>query len=262
MKKASKIVLLLGAASLAACSDSTGVPSAPNAPSASASVQGGGSEASLTMLDTLRFSFTIDPSRNTFYSLGYGNSIYFPAGSLCDLSSTYGPTEWDQPCAVSKQAVLVNAKAWLDRRGNPRVDFDKHLRFVPSNDPSHWVMLTFTAWSAMLGANSTILYCPQVTGGVCIDEAKTDPTLATVKDPVTGMMKRRLKHFSGYNVFSGQPCDPSPDDPDCIDDGNGLMNRVGGGSMKVGLLPTPPTTSAVTPVRLTAARAGYMLAWA
>ena len=256
MKKVSKILLLVGAGWLAACSDSTGVSTAP---AGRMSVQGGGSEASLTTSDTLRFSFTIDPSRSTYYNLGAGNSIVFPAGSLCDLSSTYGADQWDQPCAVATQPVLVNAKAWLDRHGNPRIDFDKHLRFVPSASPNQWVMLTFTAYAAAWGLNSSILYCPVTTSGHCVDESKTDPTLVTVKDPVTGQMRRRLKHFSGYNVFSGQPCTPSPDDPDCIDAGGGdLFNRVGP-STKVGQI---ESNSLLMPVKLAAVRAGYMLAWA
>jgi hypothetical protein len=31
--------------------------------------------------------------------------------------------------------------------------------------------------------------------------------MVTVKDPITGHLSRRIKHFSGYNVFSGRDDD-------------------------------------------------------
>jgi hypothetical protein len=36
---------------------------------------------------------------------------------------------------------------------------------------------------------------------------------------------RRIKHFSGYNVVSGLPCDPSPDDPNCVDNGGPIVEQ-------------------------------------
>ena len=38
----------------------------------------------------------------------------------------------------------------------------------------------------------------------CTDESKNDPTVATVKDPITGRYTRHLKHFSGYSLTSGR----------------------------------------------------------
>src|SRR5690242_18807325 len=99
-------VVLLGA-----CSDSA---VAPNAAVPDATIQGGGANAALTDWDTLRFSFVIDPSRDVRYPLGLGNSIIFPAGSLCDPNSSYGSDQWDQPCTVATRSLTVHAKAWLD----------------------------------------------------------------------------------------------------------------------------------------------------
>jgi hypothetical protein len=161
---------------------------------------------------------------------------------------------------VATAPVLVNAKGWIDRKGQARLDFDKHIRFVPSPDPTKWVMLTITDYQSSGRDASSILYCPDVNSVGCIDESKRDPSVATVKDPATGTLKRRIKHFSGYNVFSGLPCDPSPNDPDCIDNGDGLHNMGVGLSGRVGLVPS--TGLQLTPVKLAASRAGYMLAWA
>lgn len=223
MKNIGKSVLLLLAVALAACSDGTVAPPSQRVAGPSAV---GGSTADLSQLDTTRFSFVIDPAQSTSYYLGAGNTITFPAGSLCDLSSTYGMGHWDDPCVSATQAITVNAKAWLDRRGHPRVDFDKQIRFVPTSDQSKWVVISFTDYSGAYTLTSSVLYCPNVNAGECIDESRSDPSLATYKDSTTGRMSRRVKHFSGYNVFSGQPCDPSPSDPDCIYVADGLLSRA------------------------------------
>src|SRR5437764_8591649 len=122
-----RFVLTMGTAFLAACGDSS---LAPRASAPDATIAGGGATAALSGWDTLRFNFTIDPSRNTTYWLGLGNSIVFPAGSLCDpSSSSYVPGQWDQPCAIATPPITINAKAWLDTRVHPRVDFGQHVRF-------------------------------------------------------------------------------------------------------------------------------------
>lgn len=228
MKIASKIALFAFAAGLAACSDSSVAPKS-QAPTAAAAITGG-STAALTSFDTLRFSFVIDPSRQTFYYLGAGNSIVFPKGSLCDpYKSTYGIGQWDRPCPLATQPLIENAKAWIDKYGHPRIDFSPSIRFVPSNDPTQWVVMSFTDFSASWNPMSSINYCVSASAANCIDESKSDPSLATVKDPVTGQLTRRLKHFSGYNVFSGSGCD---DPTQCTDDGSG-------GSMSRGVVGVP-----------------------
>src|SRR6185503_17759612 len=137
MKRFSRAVFLVVAAALAACSDSSVSPKNPS--QANAVVDGGGYTADLTAGDTSRFSITVDPSKNMAFYLGAGNQIRFPAGSICDPSSTYGPDQWDAPCTVATAPITFNVKAWLDSQGNPRTDFDKHVRFVPSTDSNHWV---------------------------------------------------------------------------------------------------------------------------
>jgi len=100
------------------------------------------------------------------------------------------------------------------------VDFYPNVRFVPSSDPYNWVVLSFADFSASLNPFFNINYCPVVTSNNCIDESKTDPSVATVHDPVTGKVTRRLKHFSGYNVAAGDGTDPST-----------MYNRTGTGGI-------------------------------
>jgi hypothetical protein len=204
MKQLKALIIIGGALVLGACSDGA---TAPSAATADATIPGGGANAALVSFDTLRFKFLIDAKRNITYPIGAGNSITFPKGSLCDPHSSYGPDQWDQPCAVAKGPLTVNAKAWLDASGHPRIDFDQHVRFVPSTDPRNWVVITFKD-SRAAADFWTIGYCATETS-TCVDESLTDPTLATYTDPTTGKLTRRIKHFSGYNVFAGFSDDAS-----------------------------------------------------
>ena len=205
MHKASRIALLSALAAIAACGESATAP--PTRSIRATGENGGGSNASLTRWDTLRFSFVIDPSRVITYNLGAGNSIVFPAGSLCDpTTSSYGAGTWDQPCNVATSPLTENAKAWLDPAGNPHIDFNPSIRFVPTPNPAGWVVISFTDWYQASNPWVNILYCPTPTS-TCVNEALSDPTLATVENPVTGQITRRIKHFSGYNVAAGDQSD-------------------------------------------------------
>jgi hypothetical protein len=214
--KASRIVLFALVATLAACGDAVAPRTA--APDADPVLSGGVTTA-LTRSDTVKFTITIDPRQPTRYDLGEGNSLVFPAGSVCDpTKSTYGVTEWDKPCEPARRTVAEHVKAWLDADGHPRVDFSPNIRFVPSPQPNKWVVITFSDYSASLDAWYNILYCPTDTSA-CYDESKTDPSLATNHDPVSGKVTRRIKHFSGYLVGAGD------------DDGSGgSFNRIQSGS--------------------------------
>jgi hypothetical protein len=203
MNKVLKTVLTLTAMLAAGCSDSTVAPKAPSM--VDSTIPGGGATAALTGTDTLRFTFVIDPSRTTYYYLGAGNSITFPAGSLCDPSrSTYGMGQWDRWCPVATSPVTIYTKAWLDRYGQPHIDFDKHVRFVPTEDPAGWVMLTLSDYGTGINPWTNISYCATEYQTSCIDEAAMDPSLATVTNPFTGKAMRRIKHFSGYSLTSGR----------------------------------------------------------
>ena len=207
MIKASKTVLIALVAGLAACSDNTVAPSAQHQNRVDPS--GHGSTLALTSHDTLEFGITIDPSTVTQFPLGAGNYIIFPAHSLCDpYTSTYGPTEWNNPCTPAASTFTINVKGWLDASGNPHLDFNPGVRFVPSDDQANWVKMSFTDSYAALNPWYNILYCPTTTN--CVDESQTDSTLLTVHDPITGGVTRRVKHFSGYMVGAGDEAASMP----------------------------------------------------
>lgn len=205
MKKANMAALVALLAGLAACSDGVAAPQSA-APVAIIGNDGGSMQA-VTPGDTVRFSITIDPSRQTNYYLGDGNSLSFPAHSLCSpTQSSYCVGEWDKPCPLATSPVTVGVTAWQDSHGHTRIDFSMHLRFVPSTNSAQWVKVVFADVQASLDPAYNILYCPSATSG-CVDETKKDLTLLTVRDPLTGKIGRRIKHFSGYNVAVGRDDD-------------------------------------------------------
>jgi hypothetical protein len=223
-KARSTTVLIALVSGLAACNDGAVAPGNQTAHQP-AIVSGGGALATLTKTDTVRFSFTVNPAVSSSFFLGAGNSVRFPAGSICDPSSSYGTTEWDNSCTPATAPITVNASAWLDAAGHPRVDFANHLRFVPTSNPLNWVTLAFTDLSAAQDPSSDILYCTSAYSA-CVSELSGDATLVTVKNPVTGLVTRRIKHFSGYLMGSGDGC--PPDNPGCTEGGAGF-NRISGG---------------------------------
>src|SRR5262249_47768488 len=146
---------------------------------------------------------TYDPDRGVYANVGGGNVLYIPSGGVCDpTTSTYGIGQWDKPCNVLTRSIRITASSWTDSNGHPYVQFDPALRFVPSK----WSVLYMGDDDASVDLTVRITYCPDT--GMCIDEAKQDPSLATFH--WAGGVFRRIKHFSGYNVAAG--FEETPDD--------------------------------------------------
>jgi hypothetical protein len=189
-------------AALAACSENTVAPDVTSSQAVvGTSALSGGATHALSSTDTTRFTITIDPAKQTNWSLGAGNSITFPVNSLCDpTKSTYGATEWDKPCTLATSPLIVQVRAWTDAKGHSRVDFTPNVRFSPSAAP---VVISFSDREAAINPLFNILYCKNPSGA-CQDEALSDPSLLTMRDPINGKVTRRIKHFSGYNVAAGE----------------------------------------------------------
>lgn len=221
--KSRKLVVVALVMGVAACSELVAPGrSAPNAANVF-----GGVTTGLSATDTTRFSISIDPWRSTTYYLGAGNSVTFPAGSICDPNtSTFGLTEWNRPCDAARYPVRVNVRAWLDATGHARVDFTPNLRFVPSVLPAGWVNISFGDVAGSRDGWHNILYCGTATRS-CVDESAADPSLLTKWDPVTGKTARRIKHLSGYLAASGSDSGFTPNS----------ANRIGAGAPAVTLQP-------------------------
>ena len=220
---------------IAACSDTGTAPQASPASARSATALSAPAfdYSSAGRYGAQSADFTLTAAGGSF-DIGSLFTVNFPANSVCDpTQSTYGDGQWDAPCVTlgADQSIQLHAKAVLTPNGL-KVDFSPHLRFAPSAN----VTLSTSVFASMLTQNSgyfahhpealsslVLNYAPSIDGKP-IEDFLTDPSVVTHIDLTTGLVWRRVKHFSGYNQTSGQPCDPSPDDPDCVEvDGHGIQ---------------------------------------
>ena len=221
--------LVTGAAvaAMVACADSSTSPRAGSlAPHQAPALD---VSPSLVFSDVRTATFTLTPAGGKF-TIGDGDGYFtltFPSNSVCDPTvSSYGPGTWDSPCATlqSGQSITVTATYAFTATGLS-VDFAPALRFNPNTS----VKISSPIYSQVLLANASyfaahpsdlryvgIYYAPAL-GAEGVTDAAFDASVMTHVNLGSGLVWRRIKHFSGYNIGSGLPCTPSPDDPDCIE---------------------------------------------
>ena len=191
-------VLVLGTA---ACVDSPSAPSSVNVPAGAPNAM-----VAINHMapDSTSATFTVNPNGGMF-SMG-PHHVYFPARAICDpAKSTYGTTEWDKPCEPLSGSISVKAEVRVTD-GVPWVFFTPNLRFVPSSYSSRWVWLYLETRRPITAADVdrfTILWFSE-SGAEPVDESLSDPTLVTHIWPEVGLVYRRIKHFSGYQVHDGR----------------------------------------------------------
>lgn len=149
--------------------------------------------------DTLVVDFVVNTTQNNSIMLG-DHKLVIPAGTLCDVNSTYGPTEWNKPCVLATGSVAFTAKGWTTSLGTPQVDFSRDVRFV-RNRKGELPSISFMDKKSASNPYAKILYCASG-ASVCVDESASDPELVTRTDARNGFIYRLIKHFSGYNVWA------------------------------------------------------------
>lgn len=199
---------LASIAALTACAEPTATPAARTGALPEARKLATGDEP-WAIYDGYETSFTVDPSRETTVRL-WEHRIVFAPGSICRINSSYGPSEWDKPCRATTQKTTIVVKITWDDFGRPRVDVHPNLRFVPGKDVTLHLKDVFGAvnpWTEILWCGSgssgngiSVTNSKARASGGCVDESRTDASLRTRKDPLSGYLIRKLKHFSGYEV--------------------------------------------------------------
>ena len=162
-------------------------------------------------------AFTVTAQGGSF-SINGLFSVNFPANSVCEPTSTYGPSEWDNACATlgPNESIQMQATLWITATG-VGVDFSPALRFSPSTV----VTISSSVFAPMLTSNESyyqsnpsalqllaINYSPAI-GSSAVADYVSDPSLVTQVDWTTGKLWRRVKHFSGYLIGAGSTCDPT-----------------------------------------------------
>ncbi|MEO6526681.1 MAG: hypothetical protein ABIP93_08675 [Gemmatimonadaceae bacterium] len=161
------------------------------------------------------YNFTINPTVDQVVTLG-PNRLELPAYSVCGLGvSGYGASWWDIGCNPQRRSFTLTVTVRNASTSYASIDFQPAMRFNPTTSVSlHFYVPDLTA------ANATtwnILYCAsansqpgkryptggQTAGANCVNEALTDPSLATKADYGASMLSRRIKHFSSYMVDGG-----------------------------------------------------------
>lgn len=216
-----RVCAVAGFALLAACSDAA-APDAPTTPTLArpalaappampANVRNAVYVTAVaTTKDSVVVDFVVTPTGGWFV-VGY-NAVYFPPNSICEpTTSGYGPDAWDRACAPATRPIAVRGRAGTSMNNRGWIHFDTDLRFVPSSDPASWVRIYM--WTSEVQRSRPadaatreqayeILWVPQP-GARPVDESLTDSTLATQVLWGTGIVTRRVKHFSGYQVGNG-----------------------------------------------------------
>lgn len=235
MRGYSRIALTcLVALAAAACSDSATSPSSPTRQLSP------GDRPSLTLSSSTIFgdyrttTFVVTSAGGTF-NIGGMYTVTFPANSVCDPAlSSYGPGTWNSSCTTlgPDRSITVTATYGF-HFGGPVVGFSPALRFNPSTTVTISTGLyapLLTAFRSYWVANPSALhwlgiyYTPDL-GQTSVTDGAADPSLMTHVNLTTGIIWRRVKHFSGYSLSTGQPCTPSPDDPDCVDSGGPIIEQ-------------------------------------
>ena len=176
---------------ISACSDNSSV--APEAAPVTASAPANFGKAEGVKV------IVVDNNKGGTFRVGR-HVLHFPAGSICSLTSSYGATEWDKPCAKANGLVVITASMWKDGDNHPYVDFQPAMRFAPNKE----VMLFLRNGLARQAAELQIEYCNNL--GHCVDESLNDASLAPFRVGKTSVLGRRIKHFSGYSVTAGRGC--------------------------------------------------------
>lgn len=155
--------------------------------------------------DSLSADFTVTPSGGMFV-LG-NNAVYFPANSICDpATSSYGPGHWEDACTPLDHAIDFHAEVRRDSvSGKSWVDFTPAVRFVPTTDPNQVVWMMMKPGVDLTADNYTaygMQWMPDGTPDLAVNEALSDSDLKTYVDLDRDVVFRRVKHFSGYIVFT------------------------------------------------------------
>lgn len=158
-------------------------------------------------------------------------TLDIPANAVCDPSAPgardlYAAGAWDAPCTTATTDIKVHATLqWSHNR--LWADFSPSLRF----DPNQVVTISTNLMAPIVryyadGDNRDIsngrsrkwgIFFASAINGKPVDDSRADGSLRTTINFATGKISRRIKHFTGYNIATGETCIVSPEDIFCVE---------------------------------------------
>ena len=209
----------------AACSDSTVMPT-PGSGSLTASDRAPSLSLSVGSTIYLGGDFNLTSAGGTFTIAGI-YTVNFPKNAVCDPGLTdYSAAQWDAPCVTlaDGQSIKVHGTVMMTTSG-VAVDFQPELQFSPSANVTLYTDLYgptivrnrayYAAHPGDLGSLA-MSYIPSIGGDRTADYAG-DASVITHVSLLDGRVWRRIKHFSGYTVFTGDKCVAAAGDSTCVD---------------------------------------------
>lgn len=171
-------------------------------------------------------TFQIDP-RGGSVKIG-GFRLDYDANAVCDpATSGYGPEYWLASCSTLTAPITMKATVWYTPDGEAMADFSPNIRFRPDAVVMLSVKRPKTQGRSLSSDEQkfwSVVYFKDVDGvRQSVDEAATDAELSTKFDSNYGLIWRRIRHFTGYYVRSGEPCDETLGDPNCVASPTGLQ---------------------------------------
>ena len=228
MNKGLSAVLIAITAGLAACSDNTVAPRS-EATDASTMQSGRWSDRSIDDVGH-------DPVQHHDRSAA-SDGVQSRSGELDHvpgaLAVRSGPGRATAPANGTSRAcrpasaTTVQVKAWIDWKRPCACGFRQAPAVRADGESGGLGRADASPTSKRRSIRSSTSCTARKRQARCYDESKTDLSLLTVRNPLTGRVTRRIKHFSGYNVAAGRD-DRDPSDGEMaastwsLDDGSVL----------------------------------------
>jgi hypothetical protein len=212
-------LLIAGSALIAAACRDTVAPKQPTTVAATLAKLGGGPRSFANLWDSTlaeanaeEVVFTIDPQGG---STRIGDfRLEYEANSVCNPeTSSYGPEHWNDACEALTTPITITGKFWYEN-GKAYADFSPNIRFAPDKQVYLWLKRPMALVQGDFASYE--MWYTTVVGDTryFVDEAYSDSSVQTMIDE-EGRVRRRVRHFSGYYVRSGEPCDDTAGDPEC-----------------------------------------------
>ncbi len=157
-------------------------------------------------------SFVLSPDGGRGLKVG-AFTLDYDANAVCDpATSQYGPGQWKKGCDTLDEPITITATSWVSD-GRSYTEFSPDIRFSPNAEVQLSVVredIIGRRLSARLVRANNIWYVLRIgRNGNFVDEGWLDPEVRTHFDTETGLVWRRIRHFSGWSVRSGDCQTPS-----------------------------------------------------